>query len=191
MDVVTAVMNDHRVLEDLLAQLFNDPENRPALLVEVRARLLAHARAEEKQIYPALVRARPDDRASTRVRVEEHRGALDALGAVESAGPADFTGRLAELVEAVHAHVRQVERELLPALGQAMSSRKRDQLGRAFESQRHRELKRAGIDDSLTKEDLYIRAQKAGIPGRSSMSKEELARALLAVKTERTSPLSR
>jgi hypothetical protein len=66
-----------------------------------------------------------------------------------------------------------------------MSSRRREQLSARFEAHRVRELKRAGIDDTLTKEDLYIKAQKAGIAGRSSMQKGELARALFALRHTR------
>ncbi|MFL6140975.1 MAG: hemerythrin domain-containing protein [Labedaea sp.] len=184
MDVVTAVRNDYQVLDGLFAQLATGQE-RPALLAEIRARLLAHAKAAEKHVYPAA--ARSGDRALARHHVNEHQGALEALTAVESAGPEDFSGRLSALVRAVREQERQLENDVLPAIGAAVSSRKREDLGRAFEAQRLRELKRNGFDDALTKEDLYIRAQKAGIPGRSSMSKSELARALLAVKTGRTS----
>src|SRR5205823_5342141 len=102
MDAVTAVMNDHRVLEDLFEQLRADDEHRVVLLAEVTARLTAHSRAEER--------------------------------------------------------------------------------GSHFEETRSRELRRAGIDDTLTKEDLYIRAQRAGIAGRSGMTKGELIRALLATR---------
>jgi len=191
MDVVTAVMNDYRVLDDLFAQLAAGPEHRSALLAEVRARLAAHAKAAEKHVYLAVAHARTEDRAVTRRHAIDHQNTLDALAAVESAAPADFSDRLTEFVGLVREHGRAVEHEVLAALGRAVSTRKREELGRAFEAQRLRELKRSGIEDALTKEDLYIRAQKAGIPGRSSMSKSELARALLAVRTERTSSVGR
>ncbi|HEU5471747.1 MAG TPA: hemerythrin domain-containing protein [Actinophytocola sp.] len=200
MDAVTAIVNDHRLLEELFEQLRADRENRTALLAEVAARLLAHQRAEEKHLYPALRTNRgkaaathPDDsglRAAQErfaaLAADLHRVQVPATpgsgtGHPERpAGPQDgFAAALDELVCAVRQHVAAVESEALPTLTANLSTRKREDLGRKFDGLRLRELKRAGIDDTLTKEDLYIRAQKAGIPGRSSMSKGELARALL------------
>jgi hypothetical protein len=179
MDVVTAIMNDHRVLAGLFEELKVAGRDRTIRLAEVRARLLAHCRAEERYVYPILKKLVPG---------EEHHGGHDhreeeeKLAAAEAAPSSEFPGALAEFVDAVRRHIEIEESRVLPSLKAAMSYRKRDDLGRRFESHRINELKRAGIDDALTKEDLYIRAQRAGIPGRSSMSKEELARALLAAK---------
>ena len=180
MDVVMAIMNDHRVLEGLFAELHAGKGDRAVLVAEVRARLLAHSRAEERQVYSVLARVLPAEVAQAYQGAHEHRQAEERLAAVESATPEEFPRALAEFVAVVGRHVAEEEAGILPALRQAMSLRKRDELGRRFEAHRLRELKHAGIDDSLTKEDLYILAQRAGIPGRSSMSKEELARALLA-----------
>jgi hypothetical protein len=175
MDVATAVRNDHRVLAGLLEQLGTNRESRPALLAELRARSTAHRRAEELQLHPVCKRVghahpAPDD-------------LHERLTAAESATDADFPATLAELAHTVQRHHNTVESEILPALAAALPARRREELGRRFETQRIRELRRVGIDDTLTKEDLYIRAQRARIPGRSSMSKGELARALLLVKT--------
>jgi hypothetical protein len=181
MDVVTAIMNDHRVLNGLFEELKNAESDRKVRLAELRARLLAHGRAEERYVYPALKKLVPGEEHHG---ADEHREAEEKLAAAEAASTEAFPGALAELVAAVRRHVDAEESRVLPALRAAMSYRKRDELGRRFESHRIKELKRAGIDDALTKEDLYIRAQRAGIPGRSSMSKEELARALLAAKVK-------
>ena len=183
MDVVTAIMNDHRVLEGLFDELSSGDEDRAVLVAEVKARLLAHSRAEERYVYPVLAKVRPRERGEIHHGVEEHREAEDKLAALETSSDADFSHALKEFVDAVAHHVDEEESELLPAIKAAMSYRKRDELGRRFESSRISELRRAGIDDSLTKEDLYIKAQRAGIAGRSTMSRSELARALLAART--------
>jgi hemerythrin superfamily protein len=182
MDVVTAIMNDHRVLEGLFDELKGGDEDRAVLVSEVKARLRAHSRAEERYVYPVLVRIRPSESGDIHHGVGEHREAEARLAELESALDGDFSGALKDFVDAVRQHVKEEESEILPAIKESMSYRKRDELGRRFESHRISELKRAGIDDALTKEDLYIRAQRAGISGRSSMSRGELARALLAAR---------
>ena len=183
MDVVTAIMNDHRVLEGLFDELSAGDEDRAVLVAEVKARLRAHTRAEERYVYPVLVRVRPSEASEVHHGTEEHREAEEKLEALEAASDGEFPRALKEFVEAVRHHVAEEESEILPAIKAAMSFRKRDELGRRFDSHRISELKRAGIDDALTKEDLYIKAQRAGIAGRSSMSRGELARALLAERT--------
>jgi hypothetical protein len=182
MDVVTAIMNDHRVLESIFDELRAGDEDRVVLIAEVRARLAAHSRAEERYVYPVLARARPGVSGEVHHGVGEHREAEEKLAGLESAGREDFPRALREFVDAVNHHVAEEESEMLPAHKESLSFRKRDELGRRFESHRISELRRAGIDDALTKEDLYIRAQRAGIAGRSSMSRGELARALLAAR---------
>jgi len=180
MDVVTAIMNDHRVLEGLFDEFNKDDEDRAVLVAEVKARLRAHSRAEERYVYPVLARVRV---GVAHHGTEEHRDAEHKLAVLEAAILGDFQPALREFVDAVNHHVAEEESEILPAIKEFMSFRKRDELGRRFESHRINELKRAGIDDALTKEDLYIKAQRAGIAGRSSMSRGELARALLAFRT--------
>jgi hemerythrin superfamily protein len=184
MDVVTAIMNDHRVLESLFDELRTGTEDRAVLVAEVRARLLAHSRAEERYVYPVLARQRAQTADEVNHGVEEHREAEDKLAALEAATDGDFPRALREFVDAVAHHVAEEESEILPAIKEFMSFRKRDDLGKRFESNRISELRRAGIDDALTKEDLYIRAQRAGIAGRSTMNRGELARALLAARTQ-------
>lgn len=173
MDVVTAIMNDHRVLEGLFEELTSNRRERAVLVAEVRARLSAHSNAEERYVYSALRRLVPSESGEVRHGVEEHREAEEKLAAVLVAPVTEFPGALGEFIAVVRHHVDEEESEILPALKAAMSIRKRDELGRRFESHRIKELRRVGIDDSLTKEDLYIR---------SSMSKDELARALLAAR---------
>lgn len=176
MDAVTAVTNDHRVLEDLIEALRADPENRVLLLAELTARLTAHSRAEERYVYRAL----PAETRAAHRGAEEHAEALAQLA--DLPGVEDFPAALDKLAAAVRAHVVEEETNVLATLRSTVSARKREELGRRFEETRIRELKRAGIDDTLTKEDLYIRAQRAGIPGRSGMTKGELIRALLAAR---------
>jgi len=50
-DAVTLIKNDHRLVEHLFAQLQAGKGDRQELADEITARLTAHARAEEQQVY--------------------------------------------------------------------------------------------------------------------------------------------
>jgi hypothetical protein len=107
----------------------------------------------------------------------------------------------------VQHHVEEEENELLPQLQQAVDTDRLVELGKAFSSRRAAELTGQGSRPSQgngsaraahartgkgktgqgkdgedlqqkTKEELYAQAREAGIEGRSSMSKQELLRAL-------------
>jgi hemerythrin superfamily protein len=55
-DAVTLIKNDHRLMERLFARLKTDDGDRRELVAEVEARLTAHARAEEAEVYPVIAR---------------------------------------------------------------------------------------------------------------------------------------
>ena len=56
-DAITLIKADHRLLDGLLDRLEAGSGDRRALVEEVTARLTAHARAEEQQVYPAIKEA--------------------------------------------------------------------------------------------------------------------------------------
>jgi len=193
MDVVTLIKNDHRLFETLFDRLKSGRGDRQAMLIEVAARLAAHSHAEEMKVYPTLVEVRPGERREVEHGAEEHHEAeqmLHRLMAMEPNDP-EFESGLAQFVEVVERHVKEEETELLPALQQAVDAAKLEELGRAFEEVRNRELAIAGISgkstmdneeagraDEMSRAELYEKAKEAGIPGRSHMTKEELSQAL-------------
>lgn len=175
MDAVTAITNDHRVMEGLFERLTSGQGDKTALVTEVKARLLAHSKAEEEHVYPALVRNDPGEKGDVHHGVEEHREAEEKLRACEAAlGTTRFAEAVTEFVDAVTHHVEEEESDILPALKDAVGAGKLDELGETFEKRRLSELKAAGFDDTLTKDELYKEARDAEVPGRSTMSKGEL-----------------
>lgn len=188
MDAVTLIKNDHRLLEKLFDQLTSGRGDRRALLVEVAARLAAHSHAEEMRVYPALAQARPQEHGEVEHGSEEHHEAEQMLHKLMAMQPDDpeFGQALTEFVEAVRHHVQEEETELLPALEQAVDRATLAELGREFAEIRAKELAIAGIPagqstvDSAdaSRAELYEQAKQAGVPGRSHMTKEELAQAL-------------
>ncbi|MBE1574131.1 glycerol kinase GlpK [Amycolatopsis roodepoortensis] len=121
-DLVEVVLADHRRIEQLFRDLRNDEADRPALIAELSAALVAHATATERIVRPEA----------------SDRGLADELLAVlESADPEKA---LAVLENSVDAHIRAEERGLLNELRRTLSTSDRTGLGRAFVAERQRQL---------------------------------------------------
>ena len=180
MDAVTAIMNDHRVLENLFAALRVGDGDPAEVLAEIEARLHAHSVAEEDHVYPVLVKEDPGEAGQVHHGVEEHREAEEKLAAAKNAlGTPGFSDACAEFIHAVTHHVEEEETEILPALRDESPEAKLDELGEAFEQRRVAELVKAGYtDQNITRDDLYNTARNADIHGRSDMNKEQLREAV-------------
>lgn len=215
-DAVSLIKNDHRLIEKLFEQLKSGTGDRRELVSEVGARLTAHSRAEEQEVYRALAKADPAEQDEVAHSVEEHHEAEKLMHRLERTRPdsADFDRTLAELVGAVMHHVEEEESRILPALAEVVDPAGLERLGTAFERMRMEELGRAkqgdgsrGGSDSragkssagkdnrrgqsrgstrgsrsdlanASRDELYERAKRADIKGRSSMNKQQLIDAL-------------
>ncbi|MGN9841736.1 hemerythrin domain-containing protein [Nonomuraea sp. H19] len=203
-DVITLITKDHRTVESLFERLMKQEGDPTATVAELRALLIAHARAEEDRVYPGI---------DAHHSVEEHKEAeilLDSLVRAEP-GTSEFRKTLEQLVQAVMHHVQEEESRILPILAKSVGEKGLKELGKAFKERRAEELKalsvpkqaarsregaarsrqkatrsreRAGSSrEEATKTELYEQAQKADIPGRSQMGKQELAEALRHAKS--------
>jgi hemerythrin superfamily protein len=204
-DVVHLITRDHRALEALFEQLRSDKGSREEVLEQVAAMLVAHSRAEEEEVYPSLARAEPAMEREVHHGKEEHEQAERLLHELEATAPAsaEFDVLLEEFVATIMHHVEEEEDELLPTLEEAVTPEELEELGRRFAERRSAELADAGVtieirdvvedelDDEpagaagsadtsidLTKAELYDKAKEQGGEGRSTMDKEELARAV-------------
>jgi len=204
-DAVTMITNDHRVMETLFEMLQDPHSDRPALLTEVAARLSAHSWAEEEKVYPALLKADPTEEGEVYHGIEEHHEATDLLHKLLVTDPTSqqFDTVLELFVSAVKHHVEEEEEsEILPDLASKVDKARLEKLGEAFEERRLEILRSHGIDDKavgsggaavqmakarhagradveqMTRDELYEKAKEADIPGRSQMSKDELAKAV-------------
>jgi hemerythrin superfamily protein len=189
-DVITLITKDHRLIEGLFDRLKSGQGDAKAAVAELHALLTAHSRAEEDRVYPGL---------DAHHSVEEHKEAEILLDALVRARPGtpEFRKTLEELVKAVTHHVEEEESKLLPSLSRKADAKELERLGKAFKQRRDEELRALGLSgvsassdgagkasgDGATKAELYERAQRADIPGRSHMGKEELAAALQHAKS--------
>ena len=106
---------------------------------------------------------------------------------------AQFDAVLEEFVAAVKHHIEEEETKILPALAESVERSRLGELGAAFEERRIAILIEHGIiseggevgggkeagggpGEEFSREGLYEQAKQAEVPGRSKMSKDELAR---------------
>ncbi|SDD80638.1 hemerythrin domain-containing protein [Streptomyces prasinopilosus] len=142
-DVVELILQDHRRMEDLFRTLRNAEADRAAALAEFANLLIAHASAEEDEVYPALRRYKNVDGEDVDHGVHEHEEANEALLAlleVEDTASQDWEDKLEELVTAVNHHADEEERTLLNDARENVADDRRAQLGTAFREARARYL---------------------------------------------------
>jgi hemerythrin superfamily protein len=183
-DVVELIKAQHRKIDQLLEQAESEGADTAALLQQVSDLLLPHSEAEESFVYPA-IRQR-DDREASEVKdgVAEHHhmeGLLSELLQEEAGGPG-YDGKLAAFVAELRHHVEEEEQDLLPVLSDKASDAEREQMGLLF-AERTRDdgssapSEQSGSGDateSMTRDELYEKAKEQDVPGRSSMTKDEL-----------------
>lgn len=192
-DVVALIKSQHRELEELLAQAEQEDSDTLLVLRRVAGLLGPHSKAEESFVYPRIAELQPDERDEVHDGAAEHHHAESMLAELLAAKPDEpgYDGKLAALIGELQHHVEEEESELLPVLSEKASDEEREQLGARFAAQTGRSEVRpeeagSGAADAgstsdpgdATKAELYEQAKDADIPGRSSMTKEELAQAL-------------
>ncbi|OEV13706.1 hemerythrin domain-containing protein [Streptomyces nanshensis] len=134
-DVVELILRDHRTMEDLFREMRNVEADRAAALRRLADLLIAHAEAEEAEVYPALRRYRKVDEEDVEHSVEEHTEGNEALLALLEAGPPggdEWDEKLEGLVQAVAHHLDEEERSLINDARLYVGAERRRELGRAF-----------------------------------------------------------
>lgn len=142
-DVVKLILADHRELERLMRALRSIEEDRAAVLAQLADLLVAHAEAEEHEVYPALRREAPDEAEEIEHGAEEHAEGHEKLLALLEVGDVDseaFDGALEELVTAINHHLDEEERTILNAAREEVDAGERERLGAAFRKARASEL---------------------------------------------------
>lgn len=143
-DVVDLILADHRRFEELLRDVRSVDADREAALGELSAILVAHAEAEEKEVYPTL-RSKSDDVTGEEVEhgSEEHAEGHEALLEVLEIGDPDAEGfgeAVEELTKALAHHLDEEERTILNPAREDVDDVTRERLGKAFLEVRQRQL---------------------------------------------------
>lgn len=163
-DVVELILADHREFERLLRALRNREEDRTTRLRELADLLVAHAEAEEQEVYPVLKRKAPEEAEEIEHGSEEHSEGHEALFELQRADPSDhdeFEEKLEELSEALTHHLDEEERDVLNAAREKVSDDVRNELGEAFMRVRS-QLLDEGAGDPANVERLVEEARERG-----------------------------
>lgn len=188
-DIVDLIKSQHRQLDDLLTDAEEKAEQGesaqiPALLQQVADLLLPHSEAEESFVYPTITELDQSERDEVHDGTAEHHhveGLLRELLAEDPGGPG-YDGKLAAMTGELRHHVEEEEQELLTVLSEKASDEQRSELGARFAaatgSDTIRKDATGGDSSEATRAELYEKAKKQDVPGRSTMSKDELAQAV-------------
>ena len=187
-DVVPLIKSQHREIEELLAQAQQEDSDTMTLLRRVAGLLGPHSAAEESFVYPRIAELQEDEAEEVHDGTDEHHHAESLLAELLAGRPGEpgYDGKLAALVGELKHHVEEEESELLPVLSDKASDEERERLGERFAAQTGRAEVRADQvgagagagSGEPSKAELYEQAKRADIPGRSSMTKNELAKAI-------------
>ncbi|MFH9012079.1 hemerythrin domain-containing protein [Streptomyces sp. NPDC017943] len=143
-DVVELILQDHRRMEELFRQMRSVEADREGALREFSDLLIAHAVAEESEVYPALKRYKNIDDDEVEHGEHEHEEGNEALLAllqVDEVGSDEWDEKLEELVEAITHHADEEERTILNGARENVAMERREELGVAFLEERERQLK--------------------------------------------------
>ncbi|RKS75618.1 Rho termination factor-like protein [Motilibacter peucedani] len=186
-DVVQVIKAQHREIDALLDQASEEDSDTLPLLQKVAALLIPHSKAEEGFVYPAIEARDPQEGDEVKDGAAEHHhieAMLQELLTEDPDGPG-YDGKLAAMVGELRHHVEEEESELLPALEEGSSAEDLRAMGERFAAETgwsgpsgEGASGDGGSTDGATKEELYEKAKELDVAGRSSMSKQELARAV-------------
>jgi hemerythrin-like domain-containing protein len=164
-DVIDLILADHRRFEELLRDLRDSSSDRDAVRRTFATLHVAHAEAEEHEVYPTL----RDERAITEHEKdhgkEEHAEGNEALLDVLEADDTtteDFEDLVEELAKRVNHHLTEEELTILNPARDDVSEEERRELGAAFAKARNALIE----DDCGTVENLrtiVAEAKKDGL----------------------------
>jgi len=180
-DVVDLIKAQHRTMDALLEQAQQaEPDEVRDLLRQVADLLTPHSAAEEDFVYPAIREYDRSEEDEVRDGTAEHHHIEELMRELLSEDPSGpgYDGKLAAMVGELRHHVEEEEEDLLPVLSREASDDEREELGARFAEVTGPRDDDLPADDDLTRDELYEQAKEQGVEGRSSMSKEELARAV-------------
>jgi len=175
MDLLEHLTKEHREVEALLDQVAEtDPgPEREKLVEEIGTALGIHMAVEEQFVYPIVEDKLGEDELEE--ADNEHDLAREGLAQMrELVDEGGFKAAVDMVKAGIGHHVEDEEEKLFPELREKAA----DEIARLDPDELEAQVKAQAEAVDLSKAELYEQAKAEDIPGRSSMTKEELKAAL-------------
>ena len=133
-DVVDFLASQHEQIKSLFAKTLSaSGDSREKSFVDLRRLLAVHETVEEEIVHPRAKRKIANGEAAVGQRLEEEHEAKTVLQKLEKldVDSVEFTRLLTELRDAVLDHAEHEEKDEFARLGQELSSRELETMGRA------------------------------------------------------------
>jgi hemerythrin superfamily protein len=182
-DVTKMLESDHRHVEQLFSKIENAAgAQRMPLIDELSTSLRAHMELEEKVVYPSfepVVGHEPVEEGDT-----EHQLARKSLDEMIGLAPDEpgFGAALEAVKAGVSHHVEEEEGQVFPKV-RKQGKRTLDEIATPFMKKRVElgmPMEASALAAASSKDELLSEARQAGVDGASSMTKDALAKALVA-----------
>ena len=173
---------DHDRLIRLLKKACKIGPNQDRWRNEFTALLRAHRVAERAELLDEVGRTLPDLAAAASAQEQDDRGFDRVADHVAEAAIDDaaFADLCSGAQQAVFAHGEALRATVLDPLGQVVGRKEMRRLGGRYEARRDEQLRASHLHPppprrlDVTRAELYELAKRAGIEGRSGMSRDEL-----------------
>ena len=142
-DVVGLILEDHRRFEALLRDLRDSTSDRDAVRQALATLHVAHAVAEEREVYPNLRKKQAIGEHEAEHGEEEHaegNEALLALLELRSTDTEAFDDAVEEFAQKLNHHITEEELTILNPAREDVSPQVRDTLGEAFARVRNAQI---------------------------------------------------
>jgi hemerythrin superfamily protein len=183
MDALTLLTADHNRVRGLFEQFekakdSDDTATTAELARTIFTELTVHTSIEEEIFYPWTHDLSEEIGETVDEGVQEHHVVKVLMAEIEALEPGsdDWNAKMTVLIENVEHHAGEEETELFPEVRSKTTAEDRENLGQALDT-RKGELGAPRLDATidLTLAQLRELATAQAIPGRSSMSHDELA----------------
>jgi hemerythrin superfamily protein len=183
MDCLELLTADHNRVRGLFkrwtaARERNDMQSMRLLTAKIVEELTIHMTIEEEIFYPAVRGESEEIKEAVYEGCEEHHVAKDLVQELAGMEPAEgqWEAKVKVLIESVEHHADEEEKEMFPAVRSATDADCRERLGTRLGT-RKVQLGAPRIEEALdlSKAELEQKAREQQIPGRSKMTKRELA----------------
>lgn len=142
-DVVELILDDHRLFERLLRDLRDATAERAQARALLADLLIAHAEAEEAEVYPALARKDVVEDEDAEHGEQEHAEGNEKLLALlecKATDTQEFDDAVEELATALNHHIGEEEQTILNPARTEVTDTVRADLGTKFAATRARHL---------------------------------------------------